>query len=239
MAKRNPYDFGYFGALNNALRERAAEKFHDPIVTKAYWLPINLPNALFLRESVQTAGKLEYRVCNKAKLGYLFFILAGIGSAFTITGTRIATGELHQFKTYTQLLFSIVIAVVGVVMARHAKDIVFDVGQGIFRKGASLLDEDGSMQNMNSCYISDIHAIQLIPVHNSGSPGSYATYTYAMNLVLTSGKRIPVFNHSFRDRLLDDAHDIGTLIQRPVWDLIDESMDVYKVRAFKCGSILS
>lgn len=151
-------------------------------------------------------------------------VVAGAGSFFIILGIRTVSGHLLQFKTLGQLIFSLAIAAVGRLSVRNMKDIVFDLGRGVFLKGVS--SSGAENYQATSCRINDIHALQLIPDRHRAGSGGYLIYQ--LNIVLDTGKRINVVTHPDRDALVRDAGIVASQISKPVWDLIDESFEYFK-----------
>ena len=74
--------------------------------------------------------------------------------------------------------------------------------------------------------LDEIYALQLIRegMRSSdsgvGSSSKSSFISYELNLVLASGKRVPVIDHSARDQIQKDADTIVRFLDVPLWDNI-------------------
>jgi len=217
-------------SFDNSLKQGISQKIQDPIVMQTKWLPVDRAGEFYPRELVEVAaGRLEFRVATVAKANYLFMILFGIGAAICVSGFRLTKGEFFQWKTAVILLFCAILSAGGVYLyIWRTKLIVFDIGRGVFWKGKSSYEAVDWSDLKYFCRLEDIHALQVIPVFHMRSSGSGAYYSYELNLVLKNGQRISVINHGDRDKLVRDTATIATFIGKPVWDVIDCSIEFYK-----------
>lgn len=84
----------------------------------------------------------------------------------------------------------------------------------LFRKGGAAFDRQArAFVGKTSVPFTSIHALQLIKEDVDGDFDSYE-----LNLVLTSGERINVTDHSGRQQVKADAQRLGSFIGCKVWD---------------------
>ena len=96
-----------------------------------------------------------------------------------------------------------------------SQPIVFDTIKELFWFGVNPPEE---MDNVRSCHLADVHAIQLIQEWVKGSKRSPSFYSYELNLVLNSGKRVHVIDHGKLKKIREDANHLAQFLNVPLWD---------------------
>ena len=68
--------------------------------------------------------------------------------------------------------------------------------------------------------LNDIHALQVLSELCQSNKGPYNSYE--LNLVLKTGKRISVIDHSHLHKICEEADRLSTFLGKPVWDAIEQ-----------------
>ena len=93
--------------------------------------------------------------------------------------------------------------------------IVFDTSKELFWFGVYPPKE---VDHVTSCFLADVHAIQLIEEWVKGSKSVPSYYSYELNLVLNSGKRIHIIDHGKLTAIRKDANHLAKFLNIPLWD---------------------
>jgi len=101
---------------------------------------------------------------------------------------------------------------------RGARPATFHKGAGIYYKGYLPPRRMEDIVPPRAAKLADIHAIQLISEHCSGTGSSPGFTSHELNIVLHDGRRANVIDHGTPDRLRRDAAALGEFLGVPVWD---------------------
>jgi len=141
----------------------------------------------------------------------------GVGIGMSVRGMR---GDITML--YVGLPFGMVFFLAGYLIQRSFLcPRVFDLNCGYYWKGRIKSNSVGKKLHGEECKLKDIHAIQLLQEYcrSSNSNGGGSSYfSYELNLVLKTGKRLNVVDHGKRDVIIADAHKLASFLKVPVWD---------------------
>ncbi|MEM9604069.1 MAG: hypothetical protein AAGA11_14475 [Pseudomonadota bacterium] len=142
------------------------------------------------------------------------FIVVGVGAAVAIGSQASSEGPL---AVAFGLLFGLVFAGAGVLILRSwLQPRHFDRTLGYYWQGRARHGGHGIETLQAHCRLDEIHAVQLIRERCSGKNHTY--YSYELNLVKHDGSRLNVVDHGKIVALRDDAAQLATLLDVPLWD---------------------
>ena len=209
-------------------REIVANKFnsfspshlYDPVAIQTEWTPakrggINIRTHRLVEFN---SNRMEFRVSFGAKVFYLSFLLAGIGVIiFLPYFTQSSDGFSFDMNTIMPLLIAFSFLIAGSCLFYFGiTPIVFDKQIGFFWKGRKAPEGVFDKKVLRQfTELKDIHALQLISEHVRSDKKSY--YSYELNIVLKSNRRINIVDHGKKDRLREDAETLSAFLGKPVW----------------------
>ena len=108
-------------------------------------------------------------------------------------------------------------SVFGIVMLwrLYRKNVLFDKKKGTFASSRRRL------------LLNEVHAIQLVSEYCMGSNSGYTSYE--MNLILKSGERFNVTDHSSLGAIRVDAKMLAEYLGIPVWDVIGYQIQAHRL----------
>ena len=189
----------------------------DPLAIKTRWAPVRSGGASFLtHQLVRTGpGRLEFKPSTGARFFYLLFIIIGLG---LIIGFSFAAISGNDKEVFVPLLAGAIFTGVGGLMFyMGTTPVVFDKSRGWYwknRLGPEKSTTHGSAKNFTR--LDNIYALQVISEYCRGNKSSF--YSYELNLVLNSGRRINVVDHGNVEKLKGDARTLAAFLNKPVWD---------------------
>ena len=197
--------------------------FNDPVAMNTKWTPLKSGGSSFLTHKLVKvhSNRIEFRSSIGAKLFYIIFILVGIGIAIGFTYPNFMSGDFsYELDSFWPVLMGLVFLIIGGYMFfRGTSPIVFDKLKKSFWKGRKSPDKVYDKSELKHfAELDEIHALQLISEYIRGNKSSY--YSYELNLVLESGKRINVVDHGNQNKLREDADMLSKFLDKPVWDAI-------------------
>ncbi len=195
----------------------------DPIAMQTDWTPAKRGGANFRTHNLVkvNSSRLEFRASMGAKLFYLIFLLIGIGVLIGFSTSKLSSGGLSvDLLRIAPILFGLTFVIVGGCLLYFGTvPIVFDNRNRAFwigRKAPGEVFDKTELKHFAE--FENIHALQLISEYCRGDKSSY--YSYELNLVLVSGKRINVVDHGSQNKLREDAAILSAFLKKPVWDAI-------------------
>jgi hypothetical protein len=198
-------------------------RFGDPVAGQTSWTPAKRGGANFRTRKLimVTPHRIEFRASLAAKIFFSSFLLGGMGVAAGVCLPHFSTGTFRSNPDMLVSLFAgIGFAILGgFLLYFGTAPIVFDKSRGFFCKGRKARDGEFDTNSVkNFAGLEDIHALQLISEHCRGGERSY--YSYELNLVLRSGRRINVLDHGDCEKLRENAQTLSQFLDKPVWDAI-------------------
>ncbi len=196
---------------------------NDPVALRTAWTPVRNGGASFQTHRLVTVH--PYRMEFRPTAGLLMF-----GAFFmAMGGCAVGAPMSLLFKTgapstaliaILPMLIGLVFMLVGVVLIRSGiVPIVIDKEEKAVWKGRKSPREVFNVSELkNFAEIKNIHALQLISEHCTGSKSSYTSYE--LNLVLTDGQRINLVDHGNRKKLIADAQTLAEFLEVPLWDAL-------------------
>ncbi|QDT90882.1 hypothetical protein [Gimesia algae] len=192
----------------------------DPVAMQTEWSPLKGGGASFCtRKLVQVSPhRYEFRATLGAKAFYLIFFFIGLGVSIISISEIIVSGDIFTADVLLPGAFGLVFALIcGLMFYYGTKPVVFDKQFDCFWKGNIPADELlYATANELLMPFKEIHSIQLIAEHVSGSKNSY--YSYEMNLVSRDGVRTNVVDHGKLDQIREDANTLAEFLEVSVWD---------------------
>jgi hypothetical protein len=189
----------------------------DPLAMKIKWTPAKSGGASFSTHRLvrPTTERLEFQPSAGAKIFYLLFIVIGLGLLIYFSFVGIVGSSEDVF---VPIFVGFIFALVGGVMFYTGTiPVIFDKGRSYFwknRQGPEKSAHHGAVKDV--IRLDKIHALQLVSEYCRSNKSSF--YSYELNLVLTSGKRINVVDHGSIDELRRDARTLAAFLDVPVWD---------------------
>jgi hypothetical protein len=196
--------------LPRALRPPIAPtQFGDPLATQIEWTPAARGGASFTTHRLRQVGLdcMQFRKSAGMVLFALAFLLPGIG----VFVAGVVT--LDQGPGWFGVLFGLVFGGAGVLLLHGGRPATFDRHRGWYYKGR----EPTGPEPSGVVRLADVHALQILSEHCSGSKGS-SYFSYEINLVLEDGTRINVIDHGSRSHVRADAAKLAEFLDVPVWD---------------------
>lgn len=196
--------------------------FNDVVALQTGWHPVERGGSNFrTRRLIQ---KDPDRMVFRATFGALVFCLVffgfgfmalGMGVLFALPGNEMVPW-MALFPFFGGFLF---IATAVWMFRRFTIPIVFDAGSGYFWKGR-ITPMEVANHNEIKCFaeLEDVRALQLISEHCSGKDSSY--FSYELNLVLVSARRVNIFDHGHLKSARADAENLAEFLGKPLWDAV-------------------
>ncbi|MCK5492810.1 MAG: hypothetical protein KAJ14_06850 [Candidatus Omnitrophica bacterium] len=193
-------------------------KFKDPIADRTKWTPAKIGGTTFCTHKIIQTNpySIEFKSSFGAKIFYLLFTLIGLGLivGFTFSSFHKGINPESIFPIFIGLIFFLI---GGCLFYFGNRPIIFNKMSGHFWKGdqdpKQIIDKS---KIKHYCKLSDIHALQIISEYCRGNKSSF--YSYELNLVLTSAKRLNIIDHGNLKKLREDAKIISLFLGKPVWD---------------------
>jgi len=198
---------------------------NDPVAAQTEWIPAKGGGANFRTHKLVVINpyRLEFQASLGAKLFYIAFIVIGMAVFIAFLSSRISSGTLtFDMETIMPLFIGLVFACAGGCLFYFGTaPVVFDKRDSYFwkgRKSPNAVFDKSTIKKF--ARFGDIHALQLISEYCRGNKSSY--YSYELNLVLKSNRRINVVDHGSRDKIREQAATLSRFLSKPVWDAIGE-----------------
>ena len=197
---------------------------NDSIAMQTDWTPMNKGGSNFKTHKLETINpeRFEFKATIGSKAFSLLFFFVGLIVTISFIASKLSSSNFELDETVTiPALCGLVFSCIGVLLFYlETTPIVFDKRKRYFYKGRKTPDEVFDKKSLKAfAKIEDIHALQLVSNYCHGGSGS-SFYSYELNLVLKSGKRIAVISHGKRDALRNDANELSLFLEKPVWDAI-------------------
>lgn len=212
-------------AMQVALEQKSnfdPSRFDDPIASQTAWGPARGGGASFKTHRMQVVS--DRRIKFKASIGMIIF-----SGVFFVTGAAVAIGggllghlgidDMGGANYFLMVFGAIFMAAGGFMYYSSTPPIVFDKEANVFWKGRKDTRKDVEGPRVKHLVpLEEIHAIQLIPEHVSGSENSY--YSYEINVVLKDASRINVIDHGKLATIRNDAETLAHFLGVPMWDAL-------------------
>ena len=214
--------------MNSVASSRAVDPsiFNDPLAMKVGWMPIKKGGTNFRTHKVVQidANRIELQPSTFMRL-LPFSVIAFpiiIGGIVFYQSPRNGMPEVNLKLFLTALPIVIFVIVAMIFLLRGSKIPIFDKNYGYYWKGRK--SKPGVIvipsEKKDAIQLSQIHALQIVSemvISNSGK--STTRYrSYEVNMVLTSGERMNIMDHSNEARLFEDANTISQFLGIPIWN---------------------
>ncbi|MEM7372762.1 MAG: hypothetical protein AAF587_29345 [Bacteroidota bacterium] len=197
-------------------------RFEDPIASQTAWGPAKGGGANFKTHRMEVVS--DTRIKFKASIGMILF-----SGVFFVTGAAVAIGggivgmmdlgDLAGANYFLIVFGAIFMAAGGFMYYSSTPPIVFDKEANVFWKGRKDTRKEVEGSRVKHLVpLEEIHAIQLISEHVSGSESSY--YSYELNVVLKDASRINVIDHGKLTSIRNDAEALAHFLNIPLWDAL-------------------
>ncbi len=189
-------------------------QFDDPIARQTSWEPIKGTGANFRTRRLVKAGlgRIEFRATPLVHLLYLLLILAGPLAATVFYFPLRPFGYLVAIPIAVGALISIL----GLWFYwRATRPLVFDRNCGFFWKGGGEAPKGGP--GGDCARLEDIYAVQVVSDYMRSAESSF--YTYELNLIKDSTKRIYLLDHGNQALLREDAKALAMFLDVKLWDV--------------------
>lgn len=205
-------------AFKNATSESSsfdASRFGDELALTTEWTPCKRGGTNFKTHKLVEVryDRMEFKTSTGMLLFSGIFTLVGVIMFIIPLFIDAQGGELF-FLPLMGLIFG---GVGGWLYYSSTTPTIFDKTVGMYwktRKTPDFYRQDADSDK--KVRLSDIHAIQLLSEYVKSDKGGY--YSYELNLVLKSGKRLNVVDHGKRSVILEDAEKLSRFLNVPVWD---------------------
>ncbi|WP_139957496.1 hypothetical protein [Flavicella sediminum] len=194
----------------------------DPIANITEWTPLNLGGTSFCTHTaVQKDRKIVFEKTILFHVFPWFFVFFPM-----FVGYKIFQNEQNQLSSNNLIgvyfgcgLFILI----GIwLFLYNRKKIKFDKNLGYYSKGK--IKRSTSLapieENKNCIQLSKIHALQIVSEYVTGDENSY--YSYELNLVLKTGKRLHVIDHGSLYVLRKDTKLLSEFLKIPIWDAVEK-----------------
>ena len=186
----------------------------DPVALKTRWGPlVRSGNRFCTHRLLSSKGRKQMQVTPIAHLYCLFCIGVGLSfSGFIMKHindpSTVSVVENENIPIWIIYIAPLSLSVFGIVLLwrMYRKNVLFDKKKGTF------------VRSMRRLFLNEVHAIQLVSEYCMGSNRSYESYE--MNLILKSGERFNVTDHSSLGAIQVDAKMLAEYLGIPVWDVI-------------------
>ncbi len=201
--------------------------FNDPMAEEIGWEPISrIHIGYFNRRPFKTRHESLFFIPSMTAVFFpMMFIL--MGGYLMWASSLLQPGleamifyPVHTFRHYLHLmprllasdriwvhLFGLVFLLMGLVHLFYSvRPIVFNNTRKVYAKG---------FWPGHKISFDEIHAVQVISASGSGPDTSSV---YEVNLVLKTRKRIHVYGHPGRERIVSDAAELSKMLSIPIWD---------------------
>lgn len=186
----------------------------DPVALKTRWGPLVRSGYNFCSHRLLSSkGRKQMQVTPIAHLCCLFCIGVGVlFSGFMMKQindpSTVSVVETENMPIWMFHIAPLSLSVFGIVLLwrLYRKNVLFDKKKGTFARSRRRL------------LLNEVHAIQLVSEYCMGGNSSYESYE--MNLILKSGERFNVTDHSSLGAIQVDAKMLAEYLGIPVWDVI-------------------
>ena len=196
----------------------------DPLAQQVAWGPLYYGGASYRTHYLKFTRPERARFVTARRAQMLAFVVlfAGIGFTLGYLGATFAPSYFaEELGRTVVLLFGLLFVGGGAInLYMDNVPIVFDKSHGYFWKNRKRPKELAETdQQAKYVKLDDIHAIQLLAEMLLSRRRWFRSYE--LNLVLNSGERVNVVDHSDLDGIRDDADQLAKFLGVPVWDVIE------------------
>lgn len=204
-------------SIRGTLNTSSASSLNDPLAKKVSWHSIKTFECGFREQHAKiiNSNKLLFRATLGAKMFYLIFIIAGLG---TIIGTiyKIILLDVFTFNediVMMPLIGFIFLSIGGFMFYKITNPLVFC-------KNTGLLWKEGKLEkNENVIQLQQIHSLQIIAKYCRNRHESIRGYE--LNLILKNLERMNISSHTSIEALRKDAAILANFLDIDIWDVVN------------------
>ena len=182
--------------------------FNDPVAEQTEWKRLINGGANFRthRLVLQSNNTIHF------KLSIQFLIIA-----FFVVSIFIIPSFIMLLAGPMQILLVAPLLLLAVWFLYYVlKPIVFDLERSVFYRGWLKKNEPHEIQDIPSCNLDEIYALQIISEYTYHSVGNFTCYE--MNIIKKDASRINVLAHSNGKTIRKGTEVLGQKLGVPVWD---------------------
>jgi hypothetical protein len=196
---------------------------NDPAALRTGWNPVCNGGANFQTHRLIAVHpyRMEFRPTAGLLIFGAFFVFMGacafiVPAGFAVKSRALSAGLIAIMPMGIGLVFMLI----GVALIRNGiAPIIIDKEEKTVWKGRKSPREVFNVSELKVyAEIKNIHALQLISEHCSGSKSSYTSYE--LNLVLEDSRRINLVDHGNRKKLIADAQIVAEFLGVPLWNAL-------------------
>ena len=210
--------------------EDVSERYRDdPIARQINWSPLCSDRFSYAAQRLELVSDSRIELLPSAglNLSFMFFLLLGSGFILFsfIIDLGLADNQQIGARIFAVLFGSVMVLVVGSYWRFYSTPIVFDKDVGLCWKSRKPLDQVENKSVLEVfVQLDEIYALQIL--NQLVKKEEYSDYNcFEVNLVMKSSKRINVIAHGNKEVLFEQAEELSSFLDVPIWDRSEQEFD--------------